>query len=304
MVKNKLSVLIFFCFLLSEVGFSQSGFHAMGGVGFSFGSHKRCVFAFADVNVSSGQLSAGIGGSVLYYGRTIGVGDNSAELVLKGRVRYSGKEMWERNYFSVYQNWDSSMFYVQYEYRYYVDFIGTSQPTGVLSFWVLDSYFETENDFLAKPHSDMFRTATVVAGYGYERVFTSLEVILFTGDAFGKGAKTVRDSIYPSRFGYKSLENAPFGKFSAGIFSAGVSYASGFFNYSASVGIDSEHVRNAVQNKFMHDMWFLPKWLIGYKVPNYPMLQENGSPYLYKEGTSVRKSKLYYSAGVNDFLSY
>ena len=71
----------------------------------------------------------------------------------------------------------------------------------------------------------------------------------------------------------------------------------------ANVGIDAEEIRNAVQNRFNHDMILIPKkW---YKRNNchIPMLDENGNPYLYLDGQKIKKPELYWNvfSGATNF---
>jgi hypothetical protein len=71
-------------------------------------------------------------------------------------------------------------------------------------------------------------------------------------------------------------------------------------NVYGRIGIDSERIRHAFQNRLMHDLIFLPK-RFPRKTPHYPMLDQDGCPTFDK--TAVRKSKLYLQGGVRDVWS-
>lgn len=187
-----------------------------------------------------------------------------------------------------------------YSYNIYNNNKKTSQQTGTLGFSIDNWKVYMENDLFGSPHSDKFRTAGFAVIYKRNQHHFSSKIILWTGDGFGKGANRINNSDYPARFGYKNLENAPGGKSSAGIVCIGYAYTDiQNQNYSTGIGIDAEQLRHFFQNKMMHDLPFLPSWMISYPMPHYPMLQANGTPYLFQNGQRIRPPKLYYSLTMN-----
>ena len=186
-----------------------------------------------------------------------------------------------------------------YNYIWYFDQAGTSQRSGG---WGLKiNYFSMhfENDIFGGQGKDRFRTGIIQLNYRYQdwKFFTNLN--LWTGETANSfWNKTPLDKC-PS--GYKSLENSPFGKTSHGILSVG--FNRNFLqkqNASFKIGIDSEHIRHATQNRFAHDLLILPK-NIERKTPHYPRLNEDGKPVFDK--SQVKKSKFYFQAGVNEIWS-
>jgi len=289
---------------------SMSTVHAQFGFAVKlqcvFGSHKRNVSLKLEGQYIFSNAECALGTAMYYKMKTIGSSAKTPLLKLFAHTQWWSADTLVRPYLRNEEiNTDKGTLCGAYEYAYYFDRIGTSQATGRISMWIADSYISIENDFLGALHSDKYRTSLAEIGYGTGDYFIILKNVLWTGDAFGTGVKTVRDSDYPSRFGYKNLQNAPWGTYSAGILACEFRYATPYCtDVFGSLGIDAEQVRNIFQNKFMHDMWFMPAKFIGYKVPNYPMLKDDGTPYLYSDGERPRKPKLYYEVGVNERSGY
>jgi len=222
-----------------------------------------------------------------------------------------GNENKRENYFNTivsnHTNFESG---VGYAYNLYFDQIGTSQRTGSL-FLHFDKLLIThENDIFGEIRSDKFRSAAVYAGYRFENedymdTYWGLNATLWHGRADSDSAFTVTDTYYPSRFGYRDLTKAEYGHFSHGFLSLQVDQSWIFYqNLRVNIGVDSEHVRNVLQNKIIHDMYFLPKKVIHTQLPNYPMLDETGFPYLYLPNQKIKTAKFFYSLGLNSGVFY
>ena len=67
-------------------------------------------------------------------------------------------------------------------------------------------------------------------------------------------------------------------------------------------GIDDEGIRHLFQNKLMHDMKFIPSKWEHMNNPHIPMLQPDGTAYLFKTGQLVRKPKPFFEIGLNNPL--
>ena len=104
--------------------------------------------------------------------------------------------------------------------------------------------------------------------------------------------------------GYKDLTHAKYGKLSHGILAARADY---YWKHGQVVrmesGVDAEQIRHLFQNKLVHD-FLVPAKLVKHKNPHYPMLQSDGSPYLFKKGQHVRPAKFYFQAGLNQMMFY
>lgn len=190
-------------------------------------------------------------------------------------------------------------------YTFYLDKLGCTQRTGWLSLEFDKIIISHENDMFGAPRSDKFRSAGVMIAYTNFEYMPFINVTLWHGDAFDKKVKKITDSDYPARFAYKNLSEAKYGKLSHGILSLGMRYSDKFGqNYEISTGIDSEKVRHAVQNKAIHDLWFVPPFLITYELEHYPMLQKDGTPYLFLPDQKIKKSKYFLDFSLNSSFFY
>jgi len=171
-----------------------------------------------------------------------------------------------------------------------------------------------ENDGFAFLPWDQYRTGAITIGryfinnslYNTEPQHkVSLDILLYTGKTQGVPTEKVAESAYPSRFGYKKLNKSKYSKSSHGIIKLSYQTSTIFIQSAfASVGIDNEHIRNAVQNKLIHDLPFLPRKLIKIKNPHIPMRNTQGGDYLFEKDEKVRKGKIVWGLGLNRPLFY
>jgi len=92
---------------------------------------------------------------------------------------------------------------------------------------------------------------------------------------------------------------------SHGLLSAQVKYYTALGqNFQANAGLDSEHVRDAVQNTFIHDMRWIPKKYNKSRNCHIPMMASDGSQYLYDPEQKVRAPKLYLNFFANPNVFY
>ena len=212
-------------------------------------------------------------------------------------------------------NYSLRNYMISYGVKLYSDKIRTDQLTGLMSVRLADYFIAAENDgFVFLPY-DKFRTGAITVGRHfyhqgnfndllYEQKL-SLDIILYTGQTQNAPTERVNESNYPSRFGYKKLNDSKYSKASHGILKLSWQTAT-YFNQSAfaSIGIDNEHIRNAVQNKFIHDLPFLPKRIIKIENPHIPMRNSEGADYLYRGNEKIRKGKFVWGVGLNRVLFY
>lgn len=191
-------------------------------------------------------------------------------------------------------------FGLAYNYLYYFDNIGTSQRSGGFGLHINQFSVLMENDLFAGLGRDRFRTSYFGISYHNEFYNIAINTRLWTGDTRNTRMLNTSDSTY--QIGYKDLSDNLFGKFSHGIISASLDYAI-FYGNSLSVeaGLDSEHVRNFLQNKLIHDKKFVPK-KIRKPNPNYPMLNREGYPIHDRE--EVAPPRILFGIGLNRSLTY
>jgi hypothetical protein len=184
-----------------------------------------------------------------------------------------------------------------YAYQFYLTTIGTSQQTGLFSIEVDQFNFITENDlFAGTPRLDRYRTAAVLIQYRKDNYQVGINSTLFTGQM----GERVTDANYPFVGIYENRAGGKHTEFSHGLLSAQFKYAGNYHqNYQASIGIDSERVRNAVQNRFAHDI------LVGHGInAHVPMLDDKGKQYLFKEGQKVKPIEFYMNLFSNPATFY
>ncbi len=182
---------------------------------------------------------------------------------------------------------------VAYSYNIWFNNRHTSQVTGIVAFQVDRLSLILENDLLAKPMLDRFRTGAFLLQYQDAQVQYALNCTLWTGQ-MGQGVRS--DSLYPSK-GYLNTQGSTYGNLSHGLLSAQVKFANDYGQYvQANAGVDAEQVRNAVQNHFIHDMPFVPKRWNNSRNLHIPMIDQRGEQYLYRKGQKVRHPKPFLNA--------
>ena len=302
-------ILIFI--LISDICYSQiyknKTIVVYGGIALNFGTKvNRIGITTGGLYVdNSFQINSK---AILYYNlNTFGPKHHGPEFQFSlGSVYGFGKKDSINNPFiSSIGNQTKKMNSIGFCYNVYLDNIKTSQGTGTLALEIHNFQIVHENDMWGEPHSDKYRSAGVLLSYRIENTLIALNTTLWHGDAFANGYVKHLDTDYPARFGYKDLSNVPYGKISHGILSLQIEHS--FCDYQISqinIGIDSEHVRNILQNKMIHDMPFLPEKYIGYKLANYPMLDCDGNPYLYQSNQKIRPSTLWLNLSSNSGIFY
>lgn len=208
-------------------------------------------------------------------------------------------------FYNVLSNQTGRRFSFGYSYNFYIDHMKTSQRTGTILLGIDKFELITENDILATKRSDRFRTGAVKLSFVHERMRFGVNIITWTGNPQSPKTKKITDSDFPSRFGYLDFSESPYGKHSHGILAVNVGYALGFGQeIQLSSGIDSERVRNFLQNRLIHDMYFWPKKWNKARNPHLPMLDSEGLPYLYSEGQKLKPSTFYLDVSLNSGFFY
>ena len=188
---------------------------------------------------------------------------------------------------------------IGYAYNFYLDQRETSQSTGTIGVQLNRVDIIVENDILGSLGSDRYRTSGIFLGYRIDDYRMGLNTTFWMGNADSPKVKKIRDNSF-ARFGYKDLSEAEYGKYSHGLLSVQLEHV---FPHSQTgrlnLGLDSEHVRNYVQNKVMHDLYFWPeKWN---PARNYhvPMLDSDGFPYTYQPEQEVKPTIFFFDASLN-----
>ena len=223
---------------------------------------------------------------------------------LGGVFAWGGHDEADNVFLSPVSNQTGHKYSLAYAYNYYWDRIQTSQPTGTIALQADAFHLVTENDFFAGRGGDKFRTGAISAAFRNNKTLAAIKTVLWTGNT-GKNTRKIKDSEYPGRFGYRDMRHAPHGAYSHGILSAQVQYAwYGFQTVGCEVGVDSEKVRHAVQNLFIHDMVFLPDKWVPHENPHVPMRNAQGGMFLFKEGQTIKPAEPFLELSMNPSLFY
>jgi hypothetical protein len=192
---------------------------------------------------------------------------------------------------------------VAYSYNAWFNKQNTTQQTGIIALQFDRFTVITENDILARQMLDRFRTAAILLQYQYEDQFqAAINCSMWTGSMGNR--HPIQHPKFKSSC-YMDTLGGVYTNTSHGLLSAQFKYNLAFSqNIQANVGLDAEQIRNAVQNKFIHDMPFIPKKWNKAKNCHIPMLDEYGNPFLYEEGQQIRKAKLFLNAFSNANLFY
>ena len=213
-----------------------------------------------------------------------------------------GKKQTEFNRFvSTVSNQTGYSNSIAYSYQWWKNEINTSQVTGQLAFQFDKFSIITENDLLAKPILDRFRTGAFMFQYQDKNIQYAINTTLWTGK-LGNGIKN--DSLYPA-IGYLNQEGGVYSNLSHGLISAQIKSANDYGQFlQGNIGVDADQVRHLFQNRIMHDMPFVPrKWNKAQNL-HLPMIDQNGEQFLFRENQRVRKVKPYVNVFTSPQLFY
>lgn len=176
-----------------------------------------------------------------------------------------------------------------YNYIWYFDNTGTSQRSGAFGLTIKNSSLFFENDVFGGQAKDRFRTGHLLYSFRRDFVRFNLGLNIWTGETSGTSWIKTTSKVCP--YGFKNLSSLPFGKTSCGVLYAGIQYQLPFHQtIHWRMGYDSEEIRHAFQNRFTHDLIFLPK-SFPRNTPHYPRLDANGNPVFESK---MRRNDLYY----------
>ncbi len=227
---------------------------------------------------------------------------NEAVTSLGAVIAYGNKQNYFNPFLNSVSNQTKHRYSVAYSYNAYFNKIKTKQSTGTIALQFGDISLIGENDLFAHPTVDKFRTGAFLIQYQYKNIFQSaINCTMWTG----KMGNCIRDNKEFPYVGYLDTVGGLYTKYSHGLLSAQFKLNVGYGqNAQLNFGADAEQVRNAVQNRLIHDMIFLPrKW---YKPINchIPMLDREENQYLYKKNQKIRKANFYWNAFSNASLFY
>ncbi len=268
-------------------GFNIGGVMALGNkfqrIGITFQAYYFYEFAQVNAEIRLYQNFKNLGPKKL-YSEIVG----SAGIVLG----YGPKQESYNPFLSNISNQTGYTNSVGYSYNAYFNKVKTKQQTGILALQFSNFSVISENDILARPYLDRFRTGAFLLQYQHENKFQfALNCSMWTGQM---GHQIKDNPNFPS--GYMDTTGGVYTNFSHGLLSAQFKmYLDGGQNFQGNLGVDAEKVRNFVQNKLIHDMIFIPKKWFTRINSHVPMLDTTGNQYLYNPRQKIKKPEFYWN---------
>lgn len=212
----------------------------------------------------------------------------------------------KQNYFNPFlssiSNQTKREYSIAYSYNAYFNKIKTKQSTGTIALQFNSISLISENDLYAHPLLDRFRTGAFLIQYQHRNIFqAAFNCTMWTGKM---GNVCRNDTAFP-HIGYIDTVGGVYTKYSHGLLSGQFKFNMGYGqNAQLNFGVDAEQVRNAIQNRLIHDMVFIPrKWFTPINC-HIPMLDGSGNQYLYRKEQKIKKAKIYWNAFSNPSLFY
>ncbi len=285
--------------------FSNSNYGFNVGANFAFGSHFQRFgmnFNFFYVNKN---FQANSEARVYFNLKNLGPKKVYPELTLSQGILfgYGKKQFFFNPFLNSVSNQTGYSQSFAYSYNIYFNKVKTFQQTGIVAFQFDVISLILENDIFARPTLDRFRTGAALIQYQYKDQYQAgINITMWTGKM---GFKTNIDTSKIHSHCYMDTTGGIYSNISHGLLSAQFKYNLGLSqNVQVNLGADAEQIRNAVQNRFIHDARFIPKKLKKRKVCHIPMLDENGNQYLYKPGQKIKSPKLFLNVFTNPNLFY
>ncbi len=310
-VKKKITVSIFLLLITRGIFLAQYSFYQDKNVGFNiganlaFGTHFQRVGFNLNFFYVNTHFQANSEIRLYYNFKNLGPKFVYPELVLAQGLVYSfgDRSKYYNLSYNTVSNQTGYKYAIAYSYNAYFNKKKTTQQTGLVALHFDRVAFITENDILARPTLDRFRTGAFLLQYQFEdQLQVALNCSMWTGK-MGYKKEIETDEVY-SRC-YMDTTGSVYANISHGLLSLQLKYKSVYYqNAQANVGIDAEQIRNVVQNRLIHDARFIPKVLKRRRVCHIPMLDENGNQYLYREDQKIKKPKVYFNLFSNASVFY
>jgi hypothetical protein len=275
------------------------------GLNIALGTHFQRVGVVLNAAYVNDHFQANAETRLYFNLRSLGPRKKHGEMTTSLGVLYGygQQNTWYNPFYNSVSNQTGYKYSVAYSYNAYWNKIKTSQRTGIVALQFDKITIINENDLWAPPSLDKFRTAGFLIQFQNDSLFQAgLNFSMWTGKM---GFQTPSADTH-FRFGcYMDTVGSIYPNYSHGLMSGQFKYYLGYGqNVQANIGVDAEQVRNAVQNKIIHDMRFLPKSWIKNKNCHIPMLDDKGDQYLYKEGQKIKPAKFYFNLGGNEGIFY
>lgn len=303
-------ILFFILIFISSVSKAQDlkwGYTV--GLAFSFGTevNRLGLHSAAFVNYGFAQVNFSTNG---YYNfKSLGLKRKSFELQMGSGLQFGfgRKDTINNNFIGLTENNTFHDFAGGIAFVQYWDRLGTTQSTGLISLNAVNWNFITENDLFGNliNQTDRFRTGAFLIEYQYENTKLGINALLWTHDYSHCAVIDNDETKKWARFGYYQDEGIKNRTRSLGILSVQVKQWLPYNQQGElSMGINSEKIRNGVQNEFIHDQPFFPSSWVKRKPSHIPMMTNDGNQYLHQEGQTIRPANFYFNFGMNTLSFY
>jgi len=292
---------------LSAQPIQQDNFGATIGLTVNFGTHVNRIGAQFQgyYRKDFAQINVGLRG--FYNFTSLGPKIKRPELQTTTGIviGYGNRDSTDNNFLHTVSNQTYRNYSVGYAYNFYFE-NQTKQRSGTIGVSFGEVEFIVENDAFSFQGKDRYRTGGLLLSYRMMDTRIVLNSTLWHGHTHGKKVIRVRDvANFPSRHGYKDLSNAKFGKISHGILAVQIERSLDYAQTARiGFGIDSERVRHFLQNRLVHDLFIFPVDNAKYQNPHYPMLDEEGMPYLFRSDQVLKPLRYFFEVGLNSGMFY
>lgn len=313
-MKSIISIGLIFCF--SFLGFDdlwaqndQWKVHLQIATNFGFPENNIGIKVIGEYYPST-EVELAMAYDLRYHFRNFGPDINHMEHSIMGTAQYVWGDRIETRAedLSYIKFLDSRRFKNSFGYTWqrFFNTIGTSQNVGTIHMRFNKTVTQLSNDVFANVNGkDRYRTGGFAFGFYEKKTLYFTKLLIWTGDSHCKGMKKVRDTDYPSRWGFRDISDCNYGRFSHGILSFGVIREMDYGQtVGAHFGVDSEQIRHFVQNKVFHDLYFIPRFMVKTKNLHLPMKTRKGSNYLYKNGQEIRPNRFVWQLSLNPSSLY
>jgi hypothetical protein len=287
----------------AQLPYTADRFTINAGVNVMAGTHYNRIGFNIGIHYVYGHFQSNTEARVYYNFLAPGPAKKYFEAtVSQGLVGAFGTADHFSRFYSTVSNQTGYAHSIGYAYNLYLNRAGTTQQTGVISIQSGSFAIITENDILGRPSLDRFRTAAFLLQYTGGDVQAGISCALWTGQM---GYRKEIDDPHFKAGCYMDTAGGKLTHVSHGFLSTfGTVRASYGQTARLNAGIDAERVRNALQNRIMHDMLLGKNTLHRKKNCHIPMVDTSGAPFLYREGQQLRKSRPFVNISANPSLFY
>lgn len=288
-----------------ELVFSNTNFGFNVGANFAFGTHFQRLGLNANFFYVNKLFQANTELRTYISFKNLGPAKINTELVLAQGIviAYGARNDFFNPFINSVSNQTGYSSSVAYSYNAYFNKIKTTQQTGIIALQFGAASLLIENDIFARPLLDRFRTGAFLLQYQHKDVFqAALNCTMWTGKM---GMQVKNENGHFIGHCYMDTTGGTYSNISHGLLSAQIKYNIGLSqNVQLNIGMDSENVRNIMQNRLIHDVGFIPtNWFTRHNC-HIPMIDDKGEQFIYKEGQKIKKPVFYWNVFSNANLFY